>query len=345
MKRIHIGHHFFGSGNLGDDFVLSAFLEALIDTKVSFSCCVPYNIEPLRLRYPQIDWMPYTYEYRQNAIKNCDIWLGLGGSPFQSSVSPWFIKHLSEETALCSALKKKLYFLGIGGQDLEAYTNQDLIDIMSQSEGIWTRDMTTFEALQKQKVNVRLGADLSHLLFDIYSPAKAVPGRLTTALNFDYKNWPILAETIDTLELLKPNERVWMVQESREIPGAEKELFKLLSTKQQSLWRPLSCDQPTQSMKEVIHRWPSGEWLLSSRYHSTLASAWSGSKTVVLETNLKLKSAALECGYKSLSVTSDPKEIINSLSNARLPNSNLLKTQAALARTSIKEFCTLSDIT
>jgi hypothetical protein len=29
VKRIHLGHHFYGAGNLGDDFMLAGFLAAL----------------------------------------------------------------------------------------------------------------------------------------------------------------------------------------------------------------------------------------------------------------------------------------------------------------------------
>ena len=345
MKRIHIGHHFFGSGNLGDDFVLSALLSALKDKAVRYSCCVPYDLATLKLRYPQIEWKPYTHESRSEAIQGCDLWLGLGGSPFQSEVSNWFIKHLSDEATLCSRFNKEMFFLGIGGQDAKAYTNEDIGQIMSRASAIWTRDDATYEALQKKKANVFLGADLSHALFDECLPPAATPGRLTAALNFDYKQWSNLPDLIQTLEALSPKERVWMIQESRDIPGAEKALFKLLPDKLQALWKQRLSDQPAQAIRQVIAAWPSGEWLLSSRYHTTLASAWSGSKAVVIETNLKLKSAALECGYSSLSSDATPEEVLNALLKAEAPSIQRLKERALLARAAIHQFCALAEIT
>jgi hypothetical protein len=50
----------------------------------------------------------------------------------------------------------------------------------------------------------------------------------------------------------------------------------------------------------VLDRWPSGEWLVTSRYHAALAGAWAGSRLVVLATNEKLRGAAHELGAPSL---------------------------------------------
>src|ERR1044071_3659612 len=84
--RIHLGHHFYGAGNLGDDFMLAGFLGAMrtLAPSASFTCCVPFALEPLRTRFPSIEWQVYDEAVRARCIAQCDVWLGLGGSPFQS---------------------------------------------------------------------------------------------------------------------------------------------------------------------------------------------------------------------------------------------------------------------
>jgi len=344
LKSIHIGHHFFGSGNVGDDFVLSALLLALKGKHVNITCCVPFDVEPLRSRYPTIKWFSYTLENRETAIRECDIWLGLGGSPFQCEVSDWFVSHLKEEASFCRKFKKSMFFLGIGGQDTLAYENADLIKIMSQSESIWTRDELTYLALKKSHSSVRHGSDLSHILFDAHTLPQAASGRLTTALNFDYKTWNNMSDNIQALEALKPKERIWMAQESREIPGAEKSLFNILPEKLKLLWTLNQNASPFESVKDIISKWPSGEWLLSSRYHTTLASAWSGSKTVVLETNVKLKSAAIDCGFELVKVNANSNDLLKAFYRAQPADIKRMKNHATTAKNCVKEFCSLVNI-
>src|SRR5688572_31994751 len=89
--RIHLGHHFYGAGNLGDDFMLAGFLGAMrtIDSAATYTCCVPFPLVPLQQRFPAIKWLPYDQMTRRRCIEECDAWLGLGGAPFQSSLSRW----------------------------------------------------------------------------------------------------------------------------------------------------------------------------------------------------------------------------------------------------------------
>src|SRR6266542_643277 len=116
--RIHLGHHFYGAGNLGDDFMLAGFLAAMrtLTPGATFSCCVPFALEPLQKRFTAINWLPYDDATRARCIAGCDVWLGLGGSPFQSAQSRWFIDHLVREETLCAREKKPMFFLGVGVQ-------------------------------------------------------------------------------------------------------------------------------------------------------------------------------------------------------------------------------------
>src|SRR3954462_1504475 len=116
--RIHLGHHFYGAGNLGDDFMLAGFLSAMrsLAVEATFTCCVPFALEPLQQRFPAITWLAYDATARSRAIRECDVWLGLGGSPFQHALSRWFVDHLIGEADLCTRERKPMFYLGVGSQ-------------------------------------------------------------------------------------------------------------------------------------------------------------------------------------------------------------------------------------
>ncbi len=341
MKRVHIGHHFFGAGNLGDDFMLAGFFAALGSraSRAAFTCCVPHPWEPLARRFPQVDWRPYDEDSRRRSIEACDLWLGLGGSPFQSAVSSWFSDHLERETRLCAAARKPMYFLGVGGQDPAAYRVPALRAAARQAEAIWTRDPGTAEALRALvPTSVRAGADLAHAFFEANPPPKTQPGRLCAVLNFDFAPWPGLPSALEALAAIPASERVWIAQEARNLPGAERALYSAVSETEKARWRLHAVDIPGSTAAAALANWPGGEWVLSSRYHATLVAAWAGSRVAVLATNTKLSSAAQECGYPEMPLSGDPAALPGLLTAASPPQRSILLSRAALARRSCAEF-------
>lgn len=344
MKTVHIGHHFYGSGNVGDDFMMAGFLRGLNHTSINLTCCVPYPRDTLIRRFPKITWLPYSPETRARAISEADLWLGLGGSPFQSTVSTWFEDHLTEEASLCTKYQKPMVFLGIGGQENEAYKRPKLHAVIAQADYFWVRDTISYNTLISNGISkdkVSLKADLAHLFFKSQTFPKLCPSRLSTALNFDYKEWKNLNRVILSLEALKPVEQIWLSQELRKLPGAEQDLYEQLSPEQQVKWRLQLIDKPQNSLESIITHWPSSEWVISSRFHTTLAAAWAGSKAVVIDINTKLGAVAEECGYQALSPESDPSQFLEALVNAKAPKRELLSQKADLAQASVTEFITL----
>lgn len=318
--RIHLGHHFYGAGNLGDDFMLAGFLAAMrtLAPAATFTSCVPFPLEPLRQRFPTIDWRPYDETARRECIAACDVWLGLGGSPFQSGQSRWFIDHLADEAARCAAAGKPRYFLGIGVQTTTELTVPGVRDLYAQAAGVWTRDRASAERLRDHAgaCPVAAAADLAHVFFQSTPPPAAQPGRVTLVANFDFDAWPGQEACLAGADLLRPTERIWLAQESRELPGAERALFAALPAAEQARWRLVAPDQAGAPLSEVLARWPSGEWLVTARYHAALAGGWAGSRVIVIATNEKLRAAARDLGAPTLGTAATPTEVQSALAAA-----------------------------
>jgi hypothetical protein len=164
---------------------------------------------------------------------------------------------------------------------------------------------------------VEAAADLAHIFFRDQSPPASVGGRLTVVANFDYAAWAGLAAFLSASHALPATERVWLAQESRELPGAERVLHAALPADERVRWRLVVPDQPGAPLPRVLGRWPSGEWLVTARYHAALAGAWAGSKVVVISTNEKLRAAGREIGAPLLSPYADEADVGRAFALAR----------------------------
>jgi polysaccharide pyruvyl transferase WcaK-like protein len=318
--RIHLGHHFYGAGNLGDDFMLAGFLAAMrtIAPDASYSCSVPFPLAPLRNRFPTIEWHPYDDDSRMHCIRECDFWLGLGGSPFQSARSRWFIDHLVVEAERCAQTQTPMFFLGVGVQTADELSVPDVRRICAQAAGVWTRDHGSTERIRSlpSAPPVETSADLSHIFFRRVQPPPAIRGRFTLVPNFDFGEWPGQAAVLDSVRNISATERVWLAQESRDLPGAERALYAQLPLQEQSRWQFMSPEMPGENLPAVLGRWPSGEWLVTARYHSALAGAWAGSKIVIITTNEKLRAAAAELHAPVLAPNCDENTVRRALETA-----------------------------
>ncbi len=322
--RIHLGHHFYGAGNLGDDFMLAGFLAALraLSPDATFTCCVPFALQPLQQRFPSVTWLPYEENARTRAIAECDVWLGLGGSPFQSALSRWFVDHLVAEARFCEQGRKPMFFLGIGVQTADELAVPEVRGLCARAAGIWTRDAISAEriAALNSPPPVEAATDLAHLFFRDFPPPRAARGRLTLVPNFDYGVWPGLASCLAAIDRIKPSDRVWLAQESRDLPGAERALYTTLPTTEQLRWRLVSPEKAGAPLHAVLADWPSGEWLLTARYHAALAGAWAHSKIIVLSTNEKLRAVARELKVPLLSPSADEATVARTFESFTAPS-------------------------
>ncbi len=333
--KIHLGHHFFGAGNLGDDLMLAGFLTGMAEflPAARFTCSIPFPPEPCRSRFPQITWLPYEEAARARAIAEADVWLGLGGSPFQSALSRWFVDHLGAETEFCRRHGKPMYFLGVGVQEAAELADDTVRTVCAGSRHIWTRDTASAERLLARHGfgGVTASADLSHLFLARCRPPAAKNGRICVVLNFDHRTWRGRDDALSGLEVLGARENVWLVQESRKLPGAELDLHASLDDRWQAYWKLTQPEKPGAPLESVIADWPSGEWLLTARYHSALLGAWAGSKIVVVGINEKLKSVAREICAPTVTEDSTSDEVIGALRVATINPAPLASMERARA--------------
>ena len=300
--------------------MLAGFLAAMraLAPAASFTCCVPFALPPLARRFPEIHWLPYDDPSRATAIVACDLWLGLGGSPFQCKLSRWFIDHLIGEAARCARLRKPMYYLGVGVQNTDELAVPDVQRVCRQAVAIWTRDAASAERLAAAAPGPRIAvaADLAHIFFQDTPPPPAAAGRIALVANFDYGAWPGQAACLRAAEAHASHDCVWLAQESRELPGAERVLFASLPAVAQARWRLVSPERPGAPLPEILADWPSAEWLITARYHAALAGAWAGSRMIVLGTNEKLHAAARDVGATVLSPSADEVTVRRALEDA-----------------------------
>ncbi len=318
--------------------MLAGFLAAMrtLAPAATFTCSVPFPLEPLRLRFPEITWIPHDEGTRRRCIAEADVWLGLGGSPFQNAQSRWFIDHLVTDAATCEHSGKPMFFLGIGVQSAAELEEPSTRRLCQQSAAIWTRDAASAEKLQRIAPGcpVTAAADLAHAFFSELQPPPATAGRVTLVPNFDYGSWTGQDACLAATRGLSATERIWLAQESRDLPGAERALFAALSEEEQARWQRVIPDEDGIPLSEVLTRWPSGEWLITSRYHAAIAGAWAGSKVVVIGTNEKLRSVALDLGAPLIEPDADTATVQRALAAARpVPPPQALAAQAEAACT------------
>ncbi len=314
--------------------MLAGFLQAVValEPAATLTSCVPFPLEPLRQRFPAVTWRPYDAATRRRCISECDVWLGLGGSPFQHALSHWFIDHLLGDAANCARSGKPMFYLGVGTQSPAELQSADVARLVMQAAAIWTRDAVSAERIagcgQKQ---VHAAADLAHIFFRRQPPPAAQTGRFAIVANFDYGHWPGQSAVLRAAERVGATERVWLAQESRPLPGGERMLHAALPEDERSKWSLIDPELPGAPLTHVLARWPGAEWLLTARYHAALAGAWARSKVIVIGTNEKLRAAARELGAPMLTPDADLATVAKAIARAVPAAPGLEQAQQAVA--------------
>lgn len=332
MPRIHVGHPFYGAGNLGDDLMIAGFRRAWKQWggKWQLSCAIPFDRASQQRRFPEIAWLPWDRPAREDAIRHCDVWLGLGGPAFGNLDSSWLIEQLNQEREMCRRFGKPMFFLCVGVSNKEALNDPRATALIDVAEHIWTRDpeSASYIAAQSQSSNVTAGADLAHLCLMEQPSRFPQGGQIGWVLHFDFPSLLRLDAVEQAIELLPDWEHHWLVQEIRALSGSEEDSFQKLHPVVKAGLQVCRADYDASTVEAMLERWPSCEVCLTSRFHAALIAAWRGARVAVIERDDKLRALAKLLGCTALADACDSRRIVDAIQAAQPIDQRLLEEQA-----------------
>ncbi len=311
MKRIFLGFSFYGAGNIGDDLMLYGFIKGFVRRHREyqiFGCLDHRRLHSQRKRFPEITWFPREYQARSELLNSCDVWLGLGGTPFQGSSGPWLLDAIEQELSLLPAGTPKL-MLGVGCErEVLLYSGQAK-RVAQAMNWIGTRDDLSTQILVKDlEVNPNRifgGADLAHIALAGLFPYDSALNSSSTGIVF-YQEKPdsscILALKSFSLQHSEKCQIVFLANDIR----YEKRLYKLLfgnTFLARLLNKPSFYSPPYQNgnIYSLFSHFRFFGTVFASRYHALLASAWAGSRVVAIDRGSKVSELATELKIEFIS--------------------------------------------
>lgn len=317
--HLHIGFDFWGAGNLGDDLMLAGFLEFIrkqrVDCRVSALCA--HDIEAMRLRFPSIEWFRSDPASRQAALHGADAWLGLGGGVFQVEVGPWILDQMLEAVRSAKARGIPAHLVGVGVNNAAAIHAQQSGEIHRLVDRIWLRDAECLRLALEGRFSTEkalLGADTAHL----YCAAVGLRARRPEAALVIHADEAAVAQA-DLGPLAEqggPPWR-WVCQEYRELQDAEARIYGLFPEevrRRMPLVRPDYARGTVEELHDAVASWDA---VLSCRFHTCVAAAWSGARLAVFERNQKLEAVRADLDAERCLRIDDASEWRRSLRDAR----------------------------
>lgn len=316
--------------------MVAGFLQAIRDADIRFrlTCSIPHNLSSQRHRFPEIEWFDYTHENRQRCITECDIWLGLGDSPFQTDIGMWLVGHIMQELYLCRELKKPMYFLGVGANNADAFINPHVRTIIDYATHIWTRDdqTATYISTASSAAAVTSGTDLANIYLSQHDFPAVEPGTIAFLLHFEKEDLFDINALGKVMDNTNSFEHRWLLQEVRPIPGSESKMLDLLPADYRNQMDVRVPDYEHGSTEELIRCWGIPEILITSRYHGALIGATMGSRVIAIRRNDKIKGLANQLGLMELESFRDPGEILDAIASSSVLTPNKISSLSEIAQ-------------
>ena len=327
IMHLHIGHHFFGSGNLGDDLMLAGFLRAVGGRDgITFMCASPWA-DNQRRRFPQVQWLPYDDASRAAAIEACDAWVGVGGTPFQTTVGPWFLDHLAGELSLCRRSNKPMFLLGVGVDARDAVDHPIAREVLDYAQRAWTRDEQSGRWLTERvgAEKVTAAADLAHVWLRDHPFGPVEAGVTGYVLNFERPEQFRAEALCDLTAALPQREHRWLVQEERNLPGSERALLASLPAECRKRLTPRAPYYGGASVGGLVDAWGIPGHLLTSRYHAAVIGAWMRSSVLAVRRSAKVEGLADQLDLERVPAVTDASALAQSFRAARpVPHERLI---------------------
>ena len=288
-----MGHDFFGAGNFGDDLMLEGFLGALVRSgmRPEIVGCTPHDIASQRRRFPAIEWLSAADgQQREERLREADMWLGLGGTPFQLECGPWSLDHLDRERELCGRLGKPMLFLGVGCESPDAVRDPRGRRVIQAAQRIWTRDARSADVIGSIAVAgiVAEGADLAHIALGVAARPAPEPAVLGLLLGLERPGIVDTTAVEQEIARRSPARIRWLVQETRSFPCTERWNLAGLSERAQGSVQLMPMEYATDTIDVFLANFGAPETVVSSRYHGALIAAWHGCRLGVIARTEKL---------------------------------------------------------
>ncbi len=333
--RAHIGHHFFGSGNIGDDLMLAGFLNIAHHTlgDITLTCCTPFDRNSQQRRFPAVQWLPYDPDTRASCIEACDVWLGVGDTPFQTDVGAWFLDHLIEEADLCHRYRRPMFFFGVGLNNRDAISHPHTRALVGQAQHIWTRDAFSAALLRQidDGARISVGADLANVALARRATSAVEPRTLGLLLNFERREAFLPEAVVEITEATSTYRHRWLIQEVRHLDGSERAILDLLPDTCRARLDVREPDYALDSVDALLDRWGAPEVLITSRYHGALVGCWLGARTIIVERNEKLTGLVEQLAVPSVKDLRSSAVLLDVMQGAAPVNRDALTALAARA--------------
>ncbi len=318
--KVLLGFNFYGAGNVGDDLMVAGFLDGFLNIVLSIesiTCAIPFNLKSQQIRFPQIDWHKAKFMSRREAITACDLWIGVGDTPFQVISGLWFLKYLKNEVRICEEEKKPLFMIGVGAEQEAKKEKGEFNNIINNTNFIVTRDKASADIIRNdfgnKTNNILISADLANIslqqMFPLHKDVAKVYD-LGFTINTDtlsHEDVCMVKKFIDNLSALK---KVFICNEIRKGKKFEHSIYRKYFKPwyNQSMTSNIDLFLPNYqkgSIQDLIAVYRRCETIITTRYHGLLTAAWAGCKVGVIARSSKVENLAkiLEVPYVKSPVT------------------------------------------
>lgn len=304
MKKIFLNFDFYGAGNIGDDLMLDGFLRGL-SKKYALYCSIPRDHSHQKMRFPEIRFIKKDERYK--AAGQCDLWVGVGDTPFQLRSGDWFLKKLLKDASQVEGRRKNYFFIGIGAEMDSIRRKDEFREAVSNVDFFWTRDTTTYDILiEEMKIQpdkVAVSSDLANISLDNIFPVKANTGKKKYDIGFCYYDENISASDINGIKKIilscrgKKKKCLLFGNEIKNEGDFEYSLYKRMFNRLELvLNRNIRILKPdyygSKDIEKMISHYNECEYVVTSRYHALLTAAWAGCKVICLERSSKVSTLA-----------------------------------------------------
>ena len=305
VAGLFLGLNFYGSGNIGDDLMMKAFLSDLQTKETCRIAGLAYNAEGAKsqsLRFPTVRWYPYDGSLRQEKLFSLykkGIWAGVGGTPYQMTCGTGALYFLNQKARTVSKFTHAL-MIGIGAES-ECLMHQDKIgESLSVIDRISTRDQHSADVLIKlgfPAKDIFAGADLANIVLE---NQKFPP---LSERQYDLGVIPV-ADTFAPdryfapfIELLRRDGGLIAipVNDIRKNPDLEKSIYAELIKNIPGAEERLVLSEPNYqsgTIEDLLIPISNCRTVISARYHGLLIAAWSGARVAAIARSSKVVALA-----------------------------------------------------